>query len=164
MPNANQINILALMPKTLQILLIFLPFQALWSQTPYPQDYFQNPLDIPIVLSGSFAELRSNHFHAGLDIRTQGRQGLNVRCVQDGRVRRIRVSLSGYGKTIYIEHPNGTTSVYAHLKKFAPKIEEYVKKNQYEKESFTIQLFPELNEFPIKASFFSRFNKHIHFH
>ena len=109
------------------------------------------PLDIPIQLSGTFGELRNNHFHAGLDIRTQGRQGLNVRCVQDGRVRRIRVSLSGYGKTIYIEHPNGTTSVYAHLKKFAPKIEEYVKKNQYEKESFTIQLFPELNEFPIKA-------------
>ena len=109
------------------------------------------PLEIPIQLSGTFGELRNNHFHAGLDIRTQGRQGLKVRCVQDGRVRRIRVSLSGYGKTLYIEHPNGTTSVYAHLKKFAPKIEEYVKKNQYEKESFTIQLFPKLDEFPIKA-------------
>ena len=110
-----------------------------------------SPLEIPIQLSGTFGELRNNHFHAGLDIRTQGRQGLKVRCVQDGRVRRIRVSLSGYGKTLYIEHPNGTTSVYAHLKKFAPKIEEYVKKNQYRKESFTIQLFPKLDEFPIKA-------------
>ena len=63
-----------------------------------------SPLEIPIQLSGTFGELRNNHFHAGLDIRTQGRQGLKVRCVQDGRVRRIRVSLGGYGKTLYIEH------------------------------------------------------------
>jgi len=108
-------------------------------------------LEIPIQLSGTFGELRNNHFHAGLDIRTQGRQGLKVRSVQEGRISRIRISVSGYGKTLYIEHPNGTTSVYAHLKKFAPKIEEFVKKNQYKKESFIIQIFPKVDEFPIDA-------------
>ena len=94
------------------------------------------PLEIPIQLSGTFGELRNNHFHAGLDIRTQGRQGLKVRSVQNGRISRIRVSVSGYGKTLYIEHPNGTTSVYAHLKKFAPKIEEFVKKKPIQKRVF----------------------------
>jgi hypothetical protein len=108
------------------------------------------PLEIPIQLSGTFGELRNNHFHAGLDIRTQGRQGLKVRSVQEGRISRIRISVSGYGKTLYIEHPNGTTSVYAHLKKFAPKIEEFVKKNQYQKESFTLQLFPKDDELDIE--------------
>ncbi len=109
------------------------------------------PLDIPIQLSGTFGELRNNHFHAGLDIRTQGRQGLKVRSVQDGRISRIRVSVSGYGKAIYIDHPDGTTSVYAHLKKFAPKIEAYVKERQYQKETYQIQLFPKIDELSIKA-------------
>jgi murein DD-endopeptidase MepM/ murein hydrolase activator NlpD len=63
----------------------------------------------------------------------------------------VRISVSGYGKALYIDHPDGTTSVYAHLKKFAPKIEAYVKEKQYQKESFTIQLFPKINELPIEA-------------
>jgi len=109
------------------------------------------PLEIPIQLSGTFGEFRSNHFHAGLDIRTQGRQGLKVKSVQVGWINRIRVSVSGYGKALYIEHPDGTTSVYAHLKKFAPKIESYVKEKQYQKESFQIHLFPKVNELQIEA-------------
>lgn len=109
------------------------------------------PLDIPIQLSGTFGELRNNHFHAGIDIRTQGRQGLKVRSVQDGRISRIRVSVSGYGKALYVEHRNGTTSVYAHLKKFAPKIEDYVKEKQYQKETFQIQLFLKKDELSIEA-------------
>lgn len=109
------------------------------------------PLEIPIQLSGTFGELRNNHFHAGIDIRTQGRQGLKVRSVQAGHVRRILVSVSGYGKALYIDHPDGTTSVYAHLKKFSPKIESFIKEKQYQKESFTIQLFPKGNEFRINA-------------
>jgi len=109
------------------------------------------PLDIPIQLSGTFGEFRSNHFHAGLDIRTQGRQGLKVKSVQNGWVNRIRVSTTGYGKALYIQHYDGTTSVYAHLKKFAPKIEAYVKERQYQKESFTIQLFPKSEALKIEA-------------
>jgi hypothetical protein len=109
------------------------------------------PVDIPIQLSGTFGEFRNNHFHAGLDIRTQGRQGLTVKSVQSGWVRRVRISVSGYGKALYIDHPDGTTSVYAHLKKFASKIEAYVKEKQYQKESFTIQLFPKINELSVEA-------------
>ena len=109
------------------------------------------PLDIPIQLSGTFGEFRSNHFHAGLDIRTQGRQGLKVKSVQNGWVNRIRVSTTGYGKALYIQHYDGTTSVYAHLKKFAPKIEAYVKERQYQKESFTINLFLKSEVLKIEA-------------
>ncbi len=118
----------------------------MFSQNPYPQDYFNNPLEIPIVLAGTFAELRSNHFHSGMDIKTQQRQGLNVLAAADGFVSRIKISPFGYGKALYITHPNGYTTVYAHLSKLAPKIEAYLKEQQYEKQSYAIELFP-----PIKA-------------
>lgn len=109
------------------------------------------PLDIPILLAGTFGEFRNNHFHAGLDIKTQGREGLSVKSVQSGWVSRIRVSTSGYGKVLYIQHLDGTTSVYAHLKKFAPKIEAYIKERQYQKECYTIQVFPKSAELKIEA-------------
>lgn len=108
------------------------------------------PLEIPLALSGSFGEIRSNHFHAGVDIKTQGRQGLNVKSVSRGWVNRIRVSHGGYGKALYIEHPEGYVSVYAHLKKFAPEIEAYVKSKQYENKSYEIQLFPKPNELSVE--------------
>jgi len=108
------------------------------------------PIDIPILLSGTFGEFRSNHFHAGLDIKTQGREGLAVKSIQGGWINRIRVSTSGYGKAIYIQHFDSTTSVYAHLKKFAPKIEAFIKEKQYQKESYTIQLFPKSEELKIE--------------
>lgn len=114
-----------------------------------PQDYFKAPLDIPILLSGTFGELRSNHFHAGLDIKTQGRQGLPVHAAANGYVSRIKIQHYGYGKAIYIQHPNGYTTVYGHLKRLAPKIEAYLKKRQYNKESYQIELFPKANELSV---------------
>ena len=117
-----------------------------FSQKKYPRDYFKNPLEIPIILSGTFGEMRSNHFHAGLDIKTQQREGLKVIAAAGGRVSRIKISLWGYGKVLYIDHPNGYTTVYAHLKKFSPAIEEYIQKKQYEQESYEIQIYPEENE------------------
>ena len=125
-------------------------FLFFFSSFAQERDKWIAPLDIPILLSGTFGELRNNHFHAGLDIKTQGRQGLEVKSVQSGKVNRIRVSTSGYGKALYIEHFDGTTSVYAHLKKFAPKIETYVRAKQYQKESYTIQLFPKEEELKIE--------------
>jgi len=119
------------------------------SQNRYPQDYFREPLDVPIILAGTFAELRSNHFHSGIDIKTQKREGLNVYTSAPGYVSRIKIAHWGYGKAIYITHPNGYTSVYAHLQKFSPKIEAYVKAKQYEKESFTIELFPSAEELQV---------------
>ncbi len=112
------------------------------TQAQFVQDYFINPVKIPLVLSGTFGELRSNHFHSGLDIKTQQKEGLPTHAAAKGYISRIKISNYGYGKALYIQHPNGYTTVYAHLQKFAPKIEEYVKKQQYKKESYTIELFP----------------------
>ncbi len=109
------------------------------------------PLDIPFSLSGTFGEPRSTHYHLGVDIKTQGKQGWEVKSVAPGYISRIRVSIGGYGKTLYINHPDQTTSVYAHLKKFSPKIEAYLKSSQYKKKSYIIQKFPERHEFSIKA-------------
>ena len=107
------------------------------------------PLELPFSLSGTFGEPRNTHFHLGIDVKTKGKEGLKVKSVAEGYISRIRVSLGGYGKTLYINHPDQTTSVYAHLKKFAPKIESYVKEMQYEKESYT------LNSFQKKINFVS---------
>lgn len=125
--------------------LIFFP-TSLFAQDEFPQDYFGNPLTIENVLSGTFAELRSNHFHSGVDIKTQQKVGLKVLTTADGYVSRIKVSHWGYGKAIYITHPNGYTTVYGHLKHFSEKIEAYVKAAQYKKESFEIELFPSQTE------------------
>lgn len=133
-------------------ILIFLLVFSLFSnaQNNYPQDYFSNPLEVPLILAGNFGELRSNHFHSGLDIKTQQREGLNVLACADGFVSRIKVSHFGFGKALYITHPNGYTTVYGHLQKFSPEIEAYVKKQQYEKESFEIELFPSAETLPVK--------------
>lgn len=120
-----------------------------FGQEDIPQDYFSNPLDIPLVLSGTFGELRSNHFHSGLDIKTQRKTGLPVYAAASGTVTRIKISHYGYGKALYITHPNGYNTVYAHLQKFCPEIEEYIKKAQYDKESFEIELFPKDGELTV---------------
>ncbi|PQJ81614.1 M23 family metallopeptidase [Polaribacter glomeratus] len=123
------------MKKTLLISFVLLHFLC-FSQEKYPQNYFSDPLEIPILLSGSFGELRSNHFHAGLDIKTQSKEGLKVLAAADGYISRIKVQQFGYGKAIYITHPNGFTTVYGHLSKFADKIETHVKSVQYKTESY----------------------------
>ena len=106
--------------------------------------YYTDPVKIPILLSGTFAELRSNHFHSGIDIKTQGQTGFPVYSVADGFISRIVVSPTGYGRALYISHPNGTTSVYGHLESFREDIEEFVKTHQYNQKSFRvdIQLLP----------------------
>ena len=116
----------------------------------YPTDYFASPLEVPLHLSGNFGELRNNHFHSGLDFKTQQREGLRVLASADGYVSRIKVSTWGNGKALYITHPNGYTTVYCHLQKFAPEIEAYVKKQQYSRKSFEVEFFPKTSEFPVK--------------
>tara|TARA_B100001175_G_scaffold317822_1_gene336721 strand:+ start:61 stop:1740 length:1680 start_codon:yes stop_codon:yes gene_type:complete len=120
----------------------------LWSQK---KTVWIPTLEIPFSLSGTFGEPRSSHFHLGIDIKTQGKEGWKVKSVAAGHLSRVRVSVGGYGKTVYIDHPDQTTSVYAHLKKFSPKIEAYIKSKQYEKESYTLQKFPKKGEFNISA-------------
>lgn len=111
---------------------------------------FRKPLDIPVLLSGNFGELRSNHFHSGIDFKTQGVEGKPIHSVQDGYVSRISVSPWGYGNGLYITHPNGTTTVYGHLQKFSPKIAAYLKEKQYEQESFNVNLTLTPDELPVE--------------
>jgi len=136
------------MKKIIFLLLIF--GGTVYSQKDMPTDYFKNPLEIPLVLSGNFGELRSNHFHSGLDIKTQQREGIPIYAPADGYVSRIKISLFGYGKALYIKHPNGYSTVYAHLQKYAGAIQDHVKEYQYQKETFTFELFPEANQFLVK--------------
>ena len=88
------------------------------AQNNYPTNYFRNPLSIPIYLAGNFGECRPNHFHSGIDLKTQQQVGIPVYAPADGFVSRIKVSHFGYGKALYIKHPNGYSTVYAHLKKY----------------------------------------------
>ncbi|MFV8340684.1 M23 family metallopeptidase [Flavobacterium sp. LB3P21] len=123
---------------------------SVFAQVDYPKDYFRPPLDIPMQLSGNFGELRPNHFHAGFDLRTQQKEGLKVYAVADGYVSRIKISTFGNGKTIYINHPNGFTSVYGHLKMANGEIENYIKKAHYKEQSFEIEMFFKPNEMVVK--------------
>jgi hypothetical protein len=111
---------------------------------------FACPLDTTIFLSGTFGEFRGSHFHAGIDIRTFGMEGLPVKCAADGYVSRIKISPYGYGKAIYITHPNGYTSVYGHLSGFPKELHSYIRQHQYKRKAFSVELFPGKNQFRYK--------------
>ena len=149
--NSNIFIILAVNSCIMRILLalILFPLFAL-SQETYPQDVFQSPLAIPLDISGSFGELRSNHFHSGLDFKTTGVEGLPVYATGDGYVSRIKISTFGYGKAIYISHPNGYTSVYGHLQKANGAIQEYIKKKQYQEKAYEVEMYLYPTELPVK--------------
>ena len=126
--------------KILFIIFSIIPW-LIHAQTKYPTNDFSNPLEIPLILNGNFGESRSNHFHSGIDIKTQLKEGLKVFSVAKGNISRIKIAHGGFGKAIYVSHPNGYTTVYAHLKKFNNSIEEFVKKIQYKKQSYEVDLY-----------------------
>ena len=111
---------------------------------------FVSPINIPIILNGNFGEIRGNHFHAGIDIKTNGMTGLPVSSVDDGYISRITISSTGYGNAIFIDHPSGYTSLYGHLSKFNPEIEKWVREQQYKQQSFEINLEPKKDQFIVK--------------
>ncbi len=113
-------------------------------------DYFSPPLKIPLLLAGNFGELRSNHFHSGIDIKTQGKTGLPVYAAAEGEVSRIYVSASGFGLALYVDHPNGTTTVYGHLQKLREDIQTYTRAVQYDKESFAADIPVPKGKFRLK--------------
>ena len=131
------------------LLAILLAPLFLFSQD-YPQETFQSPLGIPLDLSGSFGELRSNHFHSGLDFKTSGKEGLPVYAAADGYISRIKISTFGYGKAIYITHPNGYTSVYGHLQKANGTIQDFIKKRHYQEKAYEIEMYLYPTELPVK--------------
>ena len=119
------------------------------TQIVYPQNYFQSPLEINLELSGSFGEPRSDHFHTGDDFRTMGKEGLPVFASAGGYISRIKVSAYGYGNVLYITHPNGYMTVYGHLKKFNDNVQAWVKQQQYAKQSFEVDLYPDASLFKV---------------
>jgi hypothetical protein len=107
---------------------------------PYPQNYFRHPLNIPMQLVANFGEIRANHWHMGLDIRTQHRVNLPVYAAADGYVARVSVEPGGFGQAIYINHPNGYTTLYGHLNSFFPALAAYVKQQQYDQQRWNVNL------------------------
>ena len=127
-------------------LLIFSPFQNFSKDS----TTFISPVTIPLYLSANFGELRSDHFHSGIDIKTQGVVGKEVVAAADGYVYRIGVLPGGFGKTLYVRHASGYSTVYAHLDRFIPVIDEYVLDEQYRTESFQVNLYPTKDQFVFK--------------
>ena len=119
-------------------------------QSGYPLDYFRVPVDLPVHLAGNFGELRPDHFHMGLDIKTNGRIGYPVYAAADGYIAHVKVEPFGFGNAIYINHPNGYTTVYVHLDHFIPALQRYVKERQYSLERWEVYLDIPPDLFPVK--------------
>ncbi len=131
-------------------LVLFISSQ-LFSQPASGDIPFNPPLDFNLSVSGNFGEIRTDHFHSGIDIRTQGVTGKKVFAAADGYISRIKIETGGYGKTLYVTHPNGLMTVYAHLDHFTPEIEKYVKDKQYAEKTHAINIFPLKTEFSVNA-------------
>lgn len=131
---------------------LFFSFAMVFTVTAqnYPQGYFRQPLNIPLQLVANFGEIRTNHWHMGLDIRTQQRENLPVYASADGYIARVLVEPGGFGQAIYINHPNGFTTLYAHLNGFFPALQRHVREQQYEQESWKINLEFPPSQFPVK--------------
>jgi hypothetical protein len=121
-----------------------------FAQNVLPKNYFSPPLAGIQFPSGTFGELRPDHFHTGIDFSTKNKENVEVLSIANGYVSRIKISATGYGMVIYITHPNGYVSVYAHLGAFNVVVDDYVKQKQYEQQTFEIELFPNPALFPVK--------------
>lgn len=120
----------------------------------YPQQYFRNPLAIPLSLVANFGELRPNHWHMGLDIRTDSKENLPVYAAADGFIAHIGIRPQSFGRFIIIEHSNGMSTLYAHLNDFFPRLEDFVTQQQFEKRSWELELDFDKSKFPVaKGSF-----------
>lgn len=111
---------------------------------------YSKPFDFPVLLSGNFGELRSNHFHAGLDFKTQGVVGKPLHAPADGYIMRVTVSPGGYGRALYVRHDDGFVTVYGHLDRFLPDIAAKVRQKQYDDEVFAVDMNFEPDEFPVR--------------
>jgi len=147
------------------------PSGSLFPAVSYPRDYFRDPLAVPMSLAANFGELRPNHYHMGLDIRTQHRENLPVYAAGDGYIARVEIEPAGFGQAIYIRHPNGYTTVYGHLNQFFPALAEYVSQQQYKQQSWQVDLDIPSSMFPVKKGEFIAYSgntggsqgPHLHF-
>ncbi len=144
----------------------------LQAQSPsYPKNYFRNPLGIPMQLSANFGELRPDHWHMGLDIRTNQKENLPVYAAAEGYIAHIGIRPGSFGRFIIINHPNGLSTLYAHLNDFFPELEKFVTEEQYKKESWAIELDFKSDQFPVGKGKFIAYSgntggsqgPHLHF-
>jgi murein DD-endopeptidase MepM/ murein hydrolase activator NlpD len=134
----------------INIALVFIfQWQPFSIGTNVSSEKYHPPLNIPLVLAANFGELRPNHFHMGVDFKTGGREGLTLHAIDEGYISRVNVSPYGYGRVVYISHPGGITSVYAHCKRLTGKLEEKVKAFQMKAQSSEADLYFQPNELPV---------------
>lgn len=129
---------------------LMIPFCAFAQSPSYPQGYFRNPLNIPIMLAGNFGECRPGHFHSGIDIKTEGVENKPVFAAADGYVSRIKMEPGGFGHGIYISHPNGYTTLYAHLNDFFPELQAFVRTIQYRQQRWEVDTSLPPAQFPVQ--------------
>ncbi|MBI3138114.1 MAG: M23 family metallopeptidase [Sphingobacteriales bacterium] len=137
----------------------------------YPQDYFRNPLGIPMDLSANFGELRPNHWHMGLDIRTRAKENQPVYAAARGYIAKVGIRPQSFGRYIIINHPNGLSTLYGHLNEFYPELEAWVTARQYEQESWAVELDIPKEKFPLSKGSFIAYSgntggsqgPHLHF-
>ncbi|MCP4310888.1 MAG: M23 family metallopeptidase [Bacteroidetes bacterium] len=154
-----------------KIILILLFQVAVLQSFGQPLSRYYPPLTIPIYLSGNFGEIRSDHFHSGIDIKTQGTTGHHVSTIESGYISRIKVQANGYGRSVYLAHPDGHTSVYGHLDRYREDIEKYVKGIQYRRQSHRVDIYLKPEEFPLEKGDFIAYSgnsggsmgPHLHF-
>lgn len=113
------------------------------------EGYFRAPMDGRLLPSANFAETRTNHLHSGVDIKTGGVEGKPIYAAADGYITRIGIAPRGFGRVLYINHPNGTTTVYAHMQRFTPEIEKYVTAQRYKQRKHAIDLYLNEQTFPV---------------
>lgn len=153
------------------LLAVCIPASLLHAQGQGGISTFGVPFDFPLVLSGNFGELRSNHFHSGVDFKTQGAVGKPIRAVADGYICRASVQTGGYGNALYVIHDNGYMTVYGHLDRFPKNIADRIREYQYENETFAVNLHFEKDEFRVsRGEVFAyagntgySFGPHLHF-
>jgi hypothetical protein len=139
-----------LMKKKIIFLLVLFLTLITNGQIEYPQNFFTSPIKMKIAIAGTFGELRNNHFHSGIDIKTRQKKNIPICAAQDGYISRIKVSSYGFGKAVYINHKQGFTTVYAHLEKFQENIQKKALKEHYKKEVYEIDFSLKENEIKVK--------------
>lgn len=138
------------MKSAIVYLIILIKFSSFVFSQKDSYSNYHSPLEIPLILSANFGEIRPNHFHMGIDFKTKGVEGQKILSIEEGYVSRIKISPYGYGKVIYVNHPNGITSVYAHCSAFVPKIDSIIKAYQTKLQNFEIEFFPTTTEIILK--------------